>query len=726
MADRFFAPRAAVRLARAASLSDDISRLPYVSGAREDALRRIGMHRIYDVLAYMPRRYLDFSHAYRIETAPLGAVCTIVATVDRVAVKPTKTRGLTVTELHLVDETGVLKVAFFRQPWLARELHAGDRLALMGAVEFSYGFKQMSSPHYEKLDKDASGSILPIHTVREGISQGWMRRIVAGALDMCGVFADPLHPQLRARRHLMSLSRAVRVLQFPHILSEVECARRRLSYDELIYLQLALRLRGDDNLLGIPAHAHRCGSHVERMVECLPFALTEEQRSAARDIVVDMMDGSHVMSRLLLGDVGTGKTAVACVALASVADSGTQACVMAPTGVLARQYAGDSGALLDACGISWALLTGATSVSERSRIIEGLRAGSITVLFGTHAVLSDDVSFRDLSLVVIDEQHRFGVHQRSSLRSKGPGADLLVMTATPIPRTLALSVYGDLDTSIIRHRPVPGAGVTTQVIQSANRDIAYGSIRTALEAGHQAYVICPLVSKSDDENELEDVPFAGREEEEEGRPKLPLHSVDAETARLRQLFVGHRVEMLHGKMRARDKDRVIEQFRQGDIDILVSTTVVEVGVNVPNATVMLIENGERFGLAALHQLRGRVGRGGDAGMCYISTECKRSRGKKSPALDRLEALERTSDGFELAEQDLRLRNEGEILGLRQHGGVTLRYVDLDRDADLIEWAHDDALELLTYAPSLNATATLPMRCEVVDRYGDIFKEVSGG
>lgn len=725
MADRFFAPRAAVRLARAASLSDDISRLPYVSGAREDALRRIGMHRIYDVLAYMPRRYLDFSHAYRIETAPLGAVCTIVATIDRVAVKPTKTRGLTVTELHLVDETGVLKVAFFRQPWLARELHVGDRLALMGAVEFSYGFKQMSSPHYEKLDKDASGSILPIHTVREGISQGWMRRIVAGALDMCGVFADPLHPQLRARRHLMSLSRAVRVLQFPHILSEVECARRRLSYDELIYLQLALRLRGDDNLLGIPAHAHRCGSHVERMIECLPFALTEEQRSAARDIVLDMMDGSHVMSRLLLGDVGTGKTAVACVALASVADSGTQACVMAPTGVLARQYAGDSGALLDACGISWALLTGATSASERSRIIEGLRAGSITVLFGTHAVLSDDVSFRDLSLVVIDEQHRFGVHQRSSLRSKGPGADLLVMTATPIPRTLALSVYGDLDTSIIRHRPVPGAGVTTQVIQSANRDIAYGSIRTALEAGHQAYVICPLVSKSDDEDELEDVPFAGREEEE-GRPKLPLHSVDAETARLRQLFVGHRVEMLHGKMCARDKDRVIEQFRQGDIDILVSTTVVEVGVNVPNATVMLIENGERFGLATLHQLRGRVGRGSDAGMCYISTECKRSRDKKSPALDRLEALERTSDGFELAEQDLKLRNEGEILGLRQHGGVTLRYVDLDRDADLIEWAHDDALELLTYAPSLNATATLPMRCEVVDRYGDIFKEVSGG
>ena len=725
MADRYFAPRAAVRLARAVSLSDDISRLPYVSGTREDALRRLGMRRIYDVLAYMPRRYLDFSHAHSIESAPLGAVCTIVATVDRIAVKPTKTRGLTVTELHLVDETGVLKVAFFRQPWLAKELHVGDRLALMGAVDFAYGFKQMSAPHYEKLDKDASGTILPIHTVREGISQGWMRRIVAGALDMCGVFFDPLHPRLRARRHLMPLSRAVRVLQFPNILSEVECARRRLSYDELIYLQLALRLRGDENLLGIPAHAHCCGSHTERMIECLPFALTEEQRSAARDIVVDMMDGSHVMNRLLLGDVGTGKTAVACIALACVADSGSQACVMAPTGVLARQYAGDSGALLDACGISWALLTGATSSTERSRISEGLRAGSITVLFGTHAVLSDDVSFCDLSLVVIDEQHRFGVQQRSSLRSKGPGADLLVMTATPIPRTLALSVYGDLDTSIIRHRPVPGAGVSTQVIQSANRDIAYGSIRKALEDGHQAYVICPLVSKSDDETELDHVPFAGREEEE-GRPKLPLHAVDTEAERLRQLFVGHRVEMLHGKMSARDKDRVIEQFRRGDIDILVSTTVVEVGVNVPNATVMLIENGERFGLAALHQLRGRVGRGSDAGMCYISTECKSSSGKKSPALDRLEALERTSDGFELAEQDLRLRNEGEILGLRQHGGVTLRYVDLDRDADLIEWAHDDALELLMYAPSLNAPATLPMRCEVVDRYGDIFKEVSGG
>lgn len=725
MTDRLCTPRAAARLARAVSLSDDISRLPYVSGAREEALRHLGMKRVFDVLVDLPRRYLDFTHAYRIEEAPTGSVCTIAATVDRVVVKPTQKPGLTVTEVWLVDDTGVLKVAFFRQPWLAQQLRIGDRLAVMGCVEFSYGFKQMSAPHFEKLDEDALGSILPIHSVCEGISQGWLRRIVASALDSCGTFSDPLPARLRAGRKLMPLSRAVRTLQFPRGIREVDLARRRLAYDELVYLQLALRLRGDDNLLGIPPRAHVRGDRVDRMLAALPFALTDEQHAAASAILGDMCDAGRVMNRLLLGDVGTGKTAVACVALACVADTGTQACVMAPTGVLAHQYAETTGPLLDACGISWALLTGSTPAAERASIEKRVAQGELTVLFGTNAVLSDDVSFQSLSLVIIDEQHRFGVGQRAALRSKGPGADLLVMTATPIPRTLALSVYGDLDTSIIRHRPVPGAGVTTKVLESESRDVAYGAIRQALDTGHQAYVICPLVTRSEDDLQLEDVPFV-EQGDAQGAPGLSLHAVDAELDRLRQLFGGYRVEMLHGKMSAREKDRVMGAFRAGEIKILVSTTVVEVGVNVPNATVMLIENGERFGLATLHQLRGRVGRGSDPGQCFICTECKRKRGRKSPSLERLDALEHSSDGFDLAEQDLRLRHEGEILGFRQHGGVSLRYVDLDEDTDLIEWAHEDAIELLKYAPALNACATLPMRYEVIDRYGDIFKEVSGG
>lgn len=720
-------PRAASRLAHATVLSEDVSRLRYVSGTREEALRRLGIELVGDLLLHAPFRYLDFTHAFSIEHAPIGEVCTIVGTVDKVSNRPTSKRGMTVTEVFLLDETGVLKIAFFKQPWIARELAQGDRLAVIGKVEFAYGFKQMASPHYEKIDSTSStGTILPVHRVTEGISQAWMRRLSSVALEMVGDFADPMPAALRARNGLMSLSRALRTIHFPRTMAEIPLARRRLAYDELMYLQLALRLRNDSNLLDVVPIAHTPGAHVAAMYGTLPFSLSEEQKRAADEILEDMSNSEHVMNRLLLGDVGTGKTAVACVALAAVADSGTQACVMAPTSVLAQQYAVKTGPLLDRAGISWALLTGATPAGERAGIFDRLQTGELTVLFGTHAVLGEDVCFKRLSLVVIDEQHRFGVGQRNALRAKGPGADLLVMTATPIPRTLALSVYGDLDTSVIRHRPVPGAGVQTEVLESASRDLAYGALRAALDEGGQAYVICPLVSPQDGVEELEDVP--GLDVDEDGRIKRTanLHDVESEVEHLRSLLPQARVEALHGRMSARGKDEVIGAFRKGDIDVLVSTTVVEVGVDVPNATLMIIENGERFGLATLHQLRGRVGRGELAGTCYVLTELRFKRGKRSPSTDRLEALEKSTDGFELAEMDLRLRHEGEILGLRQHGGISLRFVDLDDDAELIEAAHGDAQELLRHARNLNATATLPLRNEVIARYGDVFKEVSGG
>lgn len=719
-------PRAAQRLSSAAVLSEDVARLKYVSGTREEALHRLSIEHVEDLLLHIPRRYLDFTHAVTVERAPLGQLATVVATVDQISNRPTSKRGLTVTEVFLLDDTGVLKVAFFKQPWLAQQIKRGDRLAVMGIVEFAYGFKQMSAPHFERLDAQATGGVLPIHGVCDGISRAWMRRIASCALGDVGSIADPVPAALRARRALMSLGRAYRCIHFPHRMAEVGLARRRLAYDELLYLQLALRLRNDVNLTDVSPVAHRPGAFVEAMRGALPFSLTAEQDAAVAEILADMADGHRVMNRLLLGDVGTGKTAVACMALAAVADTRTQACVMAPTSVLARQYALKAGPMLEEAGINWALLTGATPPPVRARVLERLAAGELSVLFGTHAVLSDDVVFTRLTLVVIDEQHRFGVGQRNALRAKGPGADLLVMTATPIPRTLALSVYGDLATSVIRHRPRPGAGVTTRVLESASRDIAYGAVREALRDGRQAYVICPLVAARDTAEELEDVP--GIERDEDGRDvrAAQLHAVETEVERLRRLFPCVRVEALHGRMGSAEKDAVIGAFHEGEIGILVSTTVVEVGVDVPNATVMLIENGERFGLATLHQLRGRVGRGDIAGSCFIITELARKRGRRSPAIDRLDALERTSDGFELAEMDLRLRHEGEILGLRQHGGVSLRFVDLDADVDVIEAAHEDAVELLRYAPTLRAAATLPLRHEVIKRYGDVFKEVSGG
>lgn len=725
MAGGISVPTASARLARAAVLEQDISRLKYVSGAREEALRRLNIETVGDLLLRIPRRYLDFTHAYTVEMAPLGQVCTVVGTVDRVVTKRPRPR-MTVTEVYIADDTGIMQVAFFKQPWISRDIAAGDRLAVMGKVEFAYGFKQMPSPHYEKLDAaSAGGTILPVHPAGEGVSQAWMRRLVSVALEAAGTFSDPLPARLRARRALMSISRALRCVHFPSSMGERELARRRLAYEEVLLLQLALRLRNHGNLLGVEPVAHVLGVHVARLESELPFELTEEQRCAVDDILRDMEDGSHVMNRLLLGDVGTGKTAVAMVALAAVADTGTQACVMAPTGVLARQYAVKCAPVLERAGVSSALLTGSTPAAEREKICSDLRCGKLDVLFGTHAVLSEDVNFAKLSLVVIDEQHRFGVEQRAGLRAKGPGADLLVMTATPIPRTLALSLYGDLETSVIRHRPVAGAGVTTRVLDEANRDIAYGAVREALGQGRQAYVICPLVSERDDADELEDVPGIERDDDGRETQAAALHAVDTEVERLRTVFPEACIEALHGRMGAREKDETIDRFRSGAIQILVSTTVVEVGVDVPNATVMIIENGERFGLATLHQLRGRVGRGALSGSCFIMTK-NAARGRITPARERLDALERTDDGFELAELDLRLRHEGEILGLRQHGGVSLRFVDLDADTDLIEAAHDDAMELLRYAPTLHATALIPLRLSVVDRYGDIFKEVSGG
>jgi len=654
-------PRVSERFAQSNALDEDIARLKYVSGKREEALRRLGIRTVGDLLLHIPHRYLDFTRSWSIEMAPIGTVCTIIATVDRIVQKQPRPR-MQVTEVSLVDETGVLQVAFFRQPWIAQQLKQGDRLAVMGKVEFAYGFKQMASPHFEKLEEGrAAGTILPVHYVSDGVSQAWMRRIVSGALEVVGNPFDPIPAPLRAKRKLMSNARALRSIHFPSSMAERDIARRRLAYEECLYLQLALRLRNDSGLVDVVPYAHTAGEHLAALKHALPFSLSDEQEAAFQDILRDMCDGGRVMNRLLLGDVGTGKTAVAACALAVAADSGTQACVMAPTGVLARQYADKTGPLLSQAGMSWALLTGATPAAERERIHAQLESGELDVLFGTHAVLSDNVAFKHLSLVVIDEQHRFGVGQRNALRSKGPGADLLVMTATPIPRTLALSVYGDLDTSIIRHRPVPGAGVTTRVLTESSHDLAYGAIREAHEKGQQAYVICPLVEPSDSADELEDV----------------------------------------------------------------STTVVEVGVDVPNATVMVIENGERFGLAALHQLRGRVGRGSVSGTCLVMTHSK-GNGGASAAQDRLQSLEKTSDGFTLAQMDLRLRHEGEILGYRQHGGVTLRFVDLDADEDLIEWAHLDAVELLRYACNLDSVATRPLRDAVAMRYRHIFKEVSGG
>ena len=710
---------AAERLARTRAWDGDVSRLRYASSARAEVLGRMGVRTVRDALLHVPHRYLDFSRVTPIGHADVGSEVTIVAGVDKVTLKRPKPR-LQIVEVALVDATGVIMCAFFKQPWLAEQLHVGDVLAVSGKVTFAYGFRQMRPQFHEvvrRADEAAGGQdvrsyarILPVHSVSEGLSPAWMRRIASAALADYGDACDHLPAGLVARNRLMTLARALREAHFPSSAKAAERARRRLSYDELLCLQAALLSRRAIALEGTRAHAHVTdGPRLAALLAALPFSLSEEQRRAADEILADMAS-NQPMNRLLLGDVGTGKTAVAALALAAVADTGTQAAMMAPTSVLARQYAEKLGPLFDEAGVSWALVTGATSASERASIAEGVAAGSVSVVFGTTVVLSGDVRFRDLSLVVVDEQHRFGVGQRTALREKGRVADQLTMTATPIPRTLALSIYGDLACSRIRMRPRAGAGVSTKLLTPENADVAHTAIADAVAAGHQAYVVCPLVDDADDGSELDDVP-------EQDRATARPHSATSVYERLRdRVFPDLSVGLVTGRMGAQEKDDAMAAFRSGKTQVLVSTTVIEVGVDVPNATVMMVWDADRFGLAALHQLRGRVGRGDAAGTVYLVSAARGT----SPARRRLEALERTSDGLELAEMDLRLRHEGEVLGYRQSGGVALRIVDLAVDADLVEAAHADAEELVARDPALSDARNVPLAREVRWRFGAYF------
>lgn len=707
------------RLTETCTQVDDAAHLRFVSKSRLEAFDRMGMGTIHDVLLHVPREYQDFTHVVEVSHADVGDSVTLICKVDKVTLKRPRPR-MSIVEVSVTDGTGVLMATFFKQPWVADKVHVGDTVALSGKVTFAFGFKQMNSPFMEVLETEAENvgyaRVLPMYALSEGVSIAWMRRIMSGAVADHADVCDFLPVDLVFRHRLMTFARALRTIHFPEDLAEAGVARRRLTYDELICLQLALLGRQRIELSGIEPCAHVTdGPRKEALERALPFSLTSEQRAAVDEILSDMAE-PHVMSRLLLGDVGTGKTAVAAVALGAVADTGSQAAVMAPTSVLANQYATKLGPLLDAAGIRWALVTGATAPDERSRVSQGVADGTICVVFGTTAILSDDMAFNRLTLVVVDEQHRFGVDQRAALRRKGAGADLLTMTATPIPRTLALSFYGDVACSRLTHRPNPGAGVETHLITPENVDIAYGAIREAVEAGHQAYVVCPLVDDADDGSELDDVPV-----EETSGSEHPHAAVPTAEHLSKGALRGLRVEALTGRMSTPEKDDVMTRFRAGEIDVLVSTTVIEVGVDVPAATVMLVWDSDRFGLATLHQLRGRVGRGDVSGVVYLESTAKRG----STARRRLAALEKTSDGLELAELDLRLRHEGQVLGYRQHGGATLHLVDLESDVDLIEWAHEDALEIMDADPSLVEPAHVPLAREVRERFSAYFEEVKG-
>lgn len=673
-----------------------MSRVRLVSPARASALEKLGVRTLRDLLTHFPRSYIDLSQVETCGTARIGEVCTIRGTVHEIKLKKPR-YNLKLVEIALVDGTGILIVTCFRQPWLMDQVKAGDAVAVSGKVTFDYGYKRMTNPFIEVIGEgeEVTGSVVPVHPATEKLTAAWVRRIVANGLEAAEGLFDPLPLGLRLRYRLMSRNAALRAIHFPRTMPEADEARRRLVYEELLYLELFLMQEGAARSAGCVPHAHVVdGPRLAAFASSLPFELTGEQQRARDEILS---------------------------ALAAAADSEGQAMLLAPTEVLARQHMEGLGERLEGAGVRVALLTGSTPSGERAAIVEGFASGEVDVLIGTHALLSDDVVPRNLTLAVIDEQQRFGVDQRAKLLEKGEAPDALYLTATPIPRTLALALYGNLTLSYIKHRPHDSARRTTRVLSREQQGDAFEAAREALARGEQVFVVCPLVGK---DAEARDAKAAGRTRDadaagEEYHPAVAIEDdadlagddVTAATREAEMLqrttFADWTVGLLHGGMGAEAKREVMEQFRKGEVQVLVATTVIEVGVDVPNATVMIVQDADRFGLAQLHQLRGRVGRGEKAAEVFLVSASQREE-----SLARLAAMESTDDGFELAAFDLSLRREGDILGNRQHGASGLKLVNIMRDGAVIEAARADAQALLEVDPNLEEPDHVALAREV--------------
>ncbi len=678
-----------------AALDAPLTSLPGIGPKTAKTLARLGLETLGDLLWHLPRRYNDYSQLKTIDQLWFGEEVTVIGTLESLQAREARRGRLTLVEAVVSDGTGMLRVTWFNQPWIADRLKPGQPLVLSGKVDQYLGHLTMNSPEWEPLEGDQvhTNRIVPVYPLTSGVSQKWLRKVIRRVVDrLAPRVQDPLPEAVRQEVGLPDLPTALRQVHFPDSAEALHEAQRRLAFDELFYLQLGvLRQKQEWEALTAPPLTVE-DDWLARFESALPFELTAAQRRALAVIRADLA-APRPMNRLLEGDVGSGKTVVAAAAIGIAVANSSQAALMAPTSILAEQH---YRTLLDllprAAGVpeaQIALLQGATPEAEKRRLYEALAAGEITVVVGTHALIEDPVAFADLQLAVIDEQHRFGVRQRAALRAKGENPNLLVMTATPIPRSLALTIFGDLDLTVIDEMPPGRQPVETRVLRSTERGRAYEFIRRHLAQGRQAFIIYPLVEESE---------------------RVEARAVIEEHERLRQeVFPEYSVGLLHGRMSAEEKEAVMQAFREGQIHVLASTAVVEVGVDVPNATVMLIEGANRFGLAQLHQFRGRVGRGRYKAYCLLIPD-----GDDQAENERLKAMEQTQDGFQLAELDLIQRGPGDFLGTRQSGYVELRLARLT-DVRLIEAARRQAQALLEKDPNLEDPAHRPL-AEAVARF----------
>ncbi|MDP2497017.1 MAG: ATP-dependent DNA helicase RecG [Candidatus Palauibacterales bacterium] len=676
-----------------------IQYLKGVGPSRSEKFARLDVRTGGDLLYHVPHRYEDATTLTPISSLHPGDEATVVGRVVSKGVIPTQ-KGLRIFRAVIRDDSGVIECAWPGQPWLQRSIDRGDLLLVSGPVKFFHG-RQIQPREFTTLEEEGDedgaaaggGEVFPVYPATEGLSHRQIRSIVRKNLDelLDAVEEKELFGEAwRSEVGVPHLRDALETLHRPDEPGQVESARRRLAYEELFFLQLMFarareRVRTEGE--GRPLDAEP--DLTDRLRESLPFELTGAQERAWAEIRGDM-ESPERMYRLLQGDVGSGKTVVAALAMARAVENGTQAALMAPTEILAEQHARTLAELLEPLGLEAILVTGSLTDAERRDRLAALADGTARVVVGTHALIQEGVEYDDLGLAVVDEQHRFGVEQRRTLREAGRESDTLVMSATPIPRSLALSLYGDLDLSVIDEMPPGRKEVVTGVRGPESREAAFDFLRQKLGEGRQGFVVYPLVEESE---------------------SLDARSATEMRDRLAARFPEFEVGLLHGRMSAEEKEAVMRRFLDREIQLLAATTVIEVGIDVPNATVMFIEDAERFGLAQLHQLRGRVGRGGEQAYCVAFTE-------EDPPPERLAAFAATTDGFELARADLRLRGQGDFFGREQHGVPELKFAELERDDDLLRHARERARRIVREDPGLSSPEHRELGRELVERYGD--------
>ena len=671
--------------------NDSITVIKGIGPKKEEALNRMGINTVSDMQMFFPRDYQDRRNICRICDARNEQNVLVRATVTKVFNSRYGRKNM--LRITADDGSAVMEVLFFNAAFLTKTIKQGMRYEFYGRMYADRGRYKMLHPEMTKAGENMLRGIIPVYPLTKGISQNEMRKWQQYIDSETEKIHDYLPETVKSQNNLCGLEYAVHNIHFPESRQKLLEAKYRLVFDEFFVMQTALKALRDRGITGREGIAFSKAVNICEYIGSMPYELTKAQQRVIDEIISDM-ESESVMNRLLQGDVGSGKTAVAEAALFKTVKSGYQGVLMAPTEILARQHYMGLQKSFEPFGITVDFLGGRIKASERKQVLTRLAEGKTDILIGTHAVIQPDVLFNNLGLVITDEQHRFGVNQRSLLTRKGEKPDRLVMTATPIPRTLAAVIYGDLDVSVIDELPAGRKAIITKAVTGNGRNEVYDFVNTQLRSGRQCYVVTPLIEESE---------------------VLDARSAAEVFDEISQRFDEYSVELLHGEMKQSEKDAIMERFYNGQTDLLVSTVVIEVGINVPNATVMVIENSERFGLAQLHQLRGRVGRGAHQSYCYLINE-----GKSEIAAQRAEIMETSNDGFYIAEKDLELRGPGEIFGVRQHGIPEFKIGDIGRHFKIMEIAGSEAKKLLADDPLLEKSENRELREKIKSCFGESF------